>query len=244
MPLIRQFPKLFIQALVLGLFSLLNISGCESRSGLSADTAMTDIPLDITSTEPAILGVVDKSAVVNIRLIQADFQGRTRSYWLYVPPKLPSGPVPMLMVLHGTGSNGQQMLYMGDFVRHATNKQYIVVAPNAVGGAFNDGSGRIDKTAIDTTLMDVDDVAFLVELQKRLSIEYPINAAKTLLVGFSSGGAMTQRVALQQGTAFSAYVSVSGHLWADGEKSVPARPLLLIFGDSDPLNSVNGGGVY
>jgi polyhydroxybutyrate depolymerase len=214
---------------------------------------MADNTPENTSAQPPVPIDADSSTVVKLRLLQADFQGRIRSYWLYVPAKLSSGPVPMLMVLHGTGSSGQQMLHMGDFIQHATNNQYIVVAPNALGRAFNDGSGRIngvssdstvaDKADIDTRLTEVDDVAFLVELQKRISVEYPIDPAKNHLAGFSSGGAMTQRVALQEGQAFSSYVSVGGHLWTEGEDSVPARPLLLIFGDSDPLNPIEGGAV-
>ena len=228
-------------ALLLGFLSVLNITACGSRANSPAATPATNTSLENVVQQEKVYAANAESQL-GARLLEDQFQGRSRSYWLYVPPALGNEPAPMIMLLHGTGSNGQQMLYMGDFVRHAHANNYIVVAPNALGRAFNDGSGRAGP-ANDKAPKDIDDVAFFAALKQRLSVEYAINPDKNYLVGFSSGGAMVQRVTLQQGDAFSAYVSVSGHLWAEGAESVKAQSLLLIFGDSDPLNPVDGGPV-
>jgi polyhydroxybutyrate depolymerase len=197
-------------------------------------------PLPVT-TEPAAsadTGSVQPFAVGKLQLRQTRFEDRQRSFWLYIPSDLPTAPAALLTVLHGTGSNGEQMLYMGNFVAHAEARKYVLAAPNALGRAFNEGSGRIGAD-----LLDVDDVGFLLHLNQLLQADLVLDPGKSYLAGFSSGGAMTQRVALQTDNEFSAFVSVSGHLWAPGPATLPAKPLLLIFGDSDPLNPVAGGPV-
>ncbi|MCB1646249.1 MAG: hypothetical protein KDI36_12390 [Pseudomonadales bacterium] len=169
------------------------------------------------------------------------FDGQKRSYWILIPEDLPDDPVPMLTVLHGTGGDAAGMLAMGNFEQHARNNKYILVAPQSLGRAFNEGSGRTGKE-----FLGVDDTGFINALNAFLLERLNGDRKRNFLTGFSSGGAMTQRVALSPDTAFVAFAPVSGHLWApdeEQEQPLKARHMLLIFGDSDPLNPLAGGPV-
>lgn len=172
------------------------------------------------------------------RLIEIDAPGDTRTYWLHIPDINFDNPPPLVVVLHGTGGNGERMLAIGDFVNHANSEKYVVAAPNSLGRAFNEGSGRIGKT-----FMHVDDVAFIEGVIQDVADNLPIDAGQVFVTGLSSGGAMAQRFALETEIPIAALASVSGHLWVPGRQPRIPRPLLLMFGDTDPLNPVDGGPV-
>lgn len=172
------------------------------------------------------------------RLVEIDSPDGARSYWLHIPDVNFNSSLPLVVVLHGTGGNGERILAIGDFVHHADREKYVVVAPNALGRAFNEGSGRIGKA-----FMHVDDVAFIEHVIKDVSGNLPIDPDRIFVAGYSSGGAMTQRFALETEMPVTALASVSGHLWAAERQPRIPRPLLLMFGNADPLNPGQGGPV-
>ncbi|XOV88692.1 MAG: alpha/beta hydrolase family esterase [Pseudomonadota bacterium] len=163
--------------------------------------------------------------------------GLLRTYRVYSPASIAGDTVPLLVLLHGTGSNSARMIEMADFKRHAETNRYLLVAPDALGRAFNEGAGRIGQE-----FADVDDVAFIATLITRLKKSHRVS--QVFLAGFSSGAAMVQRAVLESPGMIDAAAGVSGHLWpplvqAVSEPAVPV-PLLLLFGDADPLNPDNG----
>ncbi len=185
--------------------------------------------------------VTDENPLAGTTLVgMKTSDGNLRSYRVYEPKGLSTETVPLLIVLHGTGSNSARMIETGDFRGHADANGYLLVAPDALGRAFNEGAGRIGEG-----FLDLDDVAFMEELVARLRNTYSIS--KVFLTGFSSGSAMVQRVALESPGLADAVAGVAGHLWAPLLDTAPAVlvpvPMLLLYGDSDPLNPVRGGDV-
>lgn len=166
--------------------------------------------------------------------------GMSRSYWYFDPARGDATPRPLLIVLHGTGSNGAQMIRLGRFGAEARAQGFVLIAPNAVGRAFNDGSGRIGAD-----YADVDDVAFIDAIIKRSRKTQAIS--RVFVTGFSSGAAMAQRLALEIGNEIDGVAAIGGHLWAplldEQDQPVSPLPMLLAFGNRDPLNPVNGGPV-
>ena len=112
----------------------------------------------------------------------------------------------------------------------------LVAAPDSVGRAFNDGSGRGGPDSD-----RVDDVAFIDHMLNRLETDYRIDGNRVYATGLSSGSSMAQRLAVESSTRFAAFAGLMGHMWSKGGTPEPARPIMLIFGDSDPLNPLNGG---
>ncbi len=171
--------------------------------------------------------------------IQLNGAGTARSYQVFVPEKTGGQkPSPMLIVLHGTGSNGTQMLALGGFQDHAAEQGYILVAPNSLGLAFNEGSGRGGPD-----VKGVDDVAFIEAVADHIRARANIDGDRMFLAGFSSGGAMAQRMALQSDYPWAAITAVAGHLWVPAEGAKRPTDLLLVWGMADPLNPKDGGPV-
>lgn len=168
-----------------------------------------------------------------------DSGGNRRSYWL-LPSDAIDRPRPLLIVLHWTGGSGAQMVQLGKFAEHARRHGYLLVAPDALGQAFNDGSGRIGRD-----YETVDDVLFLRDVIEDVRAAHRIS--QVFVAGFTSGAAMAQRLAAEAPDAIDAAAGVAGHLWpplfAVAPRTAQPVPLLLIFGDSDPLNPLSGGPV-
>ena len=66
--------------------------------------------------------------------------GRNRHYRLFVPTGV-EGPLPLVVVLHGGGSNGKQMEGYTKFNDAAQREGLIVIYPDAMDGNWNDGRG-------------------------------------------------------------------------------------------------------
>ncbi|MFT4711758.1 MAG: poly(3-hydroxybutyrate) depolymerase [Candidatus Azotimanducaceae bacterium] len=131
------------------------------------------------------------------------------------------------------------MLYMGDFVAHAEKHKYILLAPNAQGTAFNDGSNRVEPEFRSTS-----DTGFLIALNAYLESKLATDTNKNYLAGFSSGASMAQRIVAESQGQFAAVISVSDHYWGPELGEVFPVSMLFIFGDSDPLNPMRGGDVF
>jgi polyhydroxybutyrate depolymerase len=161
-----------------------------------------------------------------------------RGYLVHVPKINSRAPSPLVIVLHGTGSNGTGMLHLGNFINSSEQHQYIVAAPNSLGVAFNEGSGRIGAD-----LNQVDDTAFIKSVITDISKRAKIDPGKVFVVGFSSGAAMAQRLAVELDDEVKAVAAVSGHLWVKQTPIKRPRSMLLVFGTKDPLNPITGGTV-
>ena len=180
--------------------------------------------------------------------------GHKRSYWLYIPtdlamthdnleldhsePDEQEAPA-ILTVLHGSHQTGEIMIYMGGFETHAEDHRYVVLAPDAIGTSFNDGSKRIDPE-----YRSIDDSGFIVSLNNHIQSSLSTDTAKNYLAGFSSGASMTQRVVAESLGEFTAAVSVADHYWGPEMSDTSPLSMLFIFGDSDPLNPIKGGSVF
>lgn len=172
--------------------------------------------------------------------VSLHFDKRDRSYLVHVPKSYDgSKAVPLLVALHGTNMVGKHMLDHTDLVRKSEETGFVLVAPNAVGNAFNDG---LDRTPERNAVADVGFIEAVADDAKK---RYKIDAAKVYVAGFSNGGSMVQRIAVESQYDFAGLVSVAGHLRvAKADRVLRPRPLLLVFGTADPLNPVAGGQVY
>ncbi len=128
---------------------------------------------------------------------------------------------------------------MGDFQVHAEKHKYVLLAPDSMGTAFNDGSNRTEPA-----YRKIDDTNFIVSLNRYIQSELLTNRNQNYLAGFSSGASMAQRVVAESEGEFSAVVSVADHYWGPETTDIPPVSMLFIFGDSDPLNPVAGGDVF
>lgn len=148
----------------------------------------------------------------------------TRTYLEYVPASYNSNsPAPVLFVLHGLGDDMNNMFTATGFKAIADQHGWIVITPQAldipislmgytmpVGAAWNSG---ISASVLGTNLTlseGVDDSGFLMAILDDLIAHYNVDQSNVFCTGFSMGGFMSNRLAIEHGDRLKAIASVSG----------------------------------
>jgi len=170
------------------------------------------------------------------------FDGRERTYRLYVPARRASA-APVLLVLHPALFTGATMeaITAGGFDRRADATGALIVYPDGVEQHWNDG-----RESTPAARAHVDDVGFLRALVAALAARYPIDPARIYVSGFSNGGMMTLRLACQAADLFAGFVAVAASLGEELARQChpqPPRPVAIIDGTADPLVPYGGGTV-
>jgi polyhydroxybutyrate depolymerase len=166
------------------------------------------------------------------------YGGLTRSYQVYVPAAYtPGSPVPVVLNLHGYGSNNTQQMSYGTFSAIADTANFLVLAPQ--GSA--DGGGTAHWNANWGT--GVDDIGFINALLDTISNNYSVNQDRVYSTGMSNGGFMSLTLAGQLDSRIAAVASVTGTM---SILQIPANtvtrpvPVMQIHGTNDPTVAYNG----
>ena len=165
------------------------------------------------------------------------YQGLTRQYFLYVPDRVPL-PAPLVFVLHGGGGTAAQLREHAGFDALADAHGFIVVYPDGMDHAWNDGAPFRES--------DVDDVGFIAALIDAVSAEQPIDPARVYASGISNGGFMSLHLACVLPERFAAVAAVTAGLRPFDEVPCPTTlpvGVLVMNGTADPLVPYDGGTV-
>lgn len=164
--------------------------------------------------------------------------GITRTYSFYVPASyVPGNAVPMVIGLHGTGSNGNQFAQYRDFRPIADTANFIMVHPDGstlLGLTFWNYDNILGST--------VDDVGFLEALIDTISAYYTINQNRIYCTGMSNGSFMCYSLACQS-DRFAAMAGVTGSMSVNMYNNCnPSRPIptMHIHGTNDGTNPYLG----
>jgi polyhydroxybutyrate depolymerase len=172
--------------------------------------------------------------------------GLTRRYRVHVPASyVPSRPTPVLLSFHGGGGNMDMQANDAYYGLTSKSEQagFVAVFPNGTGmlatgkmGTWN--AGRCCAHARDE---NVDDVGFVRELLRRLSLQLNVDRARVFASGMSNGAMMSYRLACEMPEAFKAIAAVAG---TDNTQScTPKLPVsvLHIHAKDDELELFDGG---
>lgn len=176
------------------------------------------------------------------RLLVTD---RERSFFDFVPPRVSDHPA-LLLIFHGSGGDGRRVRRLFDysFDRIAERKGFIVVYPNGFEGHWNDCRREARTSA---KLQHVDDVAFSRALVDHFAHSRGVDTTRVFAAGFSNGGQMALRLAMEAPDLLRGVAAVAASLPAGGNMDCwpRGRPLsvLLMNGTDDPVNPYNGGPV-
>jgi polyhydroxybutyrate depolymerase len=178
--------------------------------------------------------------VASLEMITHD--GLQRTYRIFVPAdSATSGPLPLVVVLHGGQGSSDQIEQFTSFTPLAAEVGFAVVYPDGVQNEWNDGR----ETRFGTTEpLDTDDVGFLLAMLEQVAQNYPIDPDAIFLTGASNGGMMTFRMACEVPGVFAAIAPVMSSLidelvtlCDDG----PPVPMMLIHGTNDRFVPYGGG---
>ncbi len=157
-----------------------------------------------------------------------------RAYDVFAPSNAPG--MPLVIVLHGGGSNGAQTRRLTHFDELATRERFVVVYPEGVAHHWNDGR--------DSVATGADDVAFIRSLIDEMAQRYAIDRKRVYVTGISNGGMMSYRLACDLSDQIAAIAPVAGEL-PQNVACTPKVPIsvLAINGTADPIVPYNGGEV-
>lgn len=152
---------------------------------------------------------------------------------------------PLVLALHGTGGDADRLrAYLGGALERAANEHgWLVAYPEAVDGRWNDcrRAGSRARTA------GIDDVGFLRAVVRRLARTRGADPGRVFLLGYSGGGHMAFRVALEDGSLARGMAVFGASLPTDPELLCrdTGEPVatLLVNGHRDLINPVGGGDV-
>lgn len=165
--------------------------------------------------------------------------GVEREYWLYVPDSL-CAQRPLVFMLHGYGGKAEG--YFPAMTECASRHGFVLCCPQ---GLKDPGKGRSGWNVGYPSQKGwkMDDVAFLLALQKKLQREYGLNKANTCLSGMSNGGEMCYLMAHMHPEKFAAIVSLSGLTMEWIYKGLEPRgavPFVEIHGTADRTSRWEG----
>jgi len=169
------------------------------------------------------------------------YEGVKHSFFVCLPEKAQGAP--LVIMLHGSGMSGERFQSETKFEEEANALGYAVCyvtgAANAKAGMYNAGwnYGRFS--------VGNNDIGFLKALVEFLEDKYEFDDERTYCAGFSNGGWMNYRLAMEAPEVFEACVSVAGEmsegLWKNKADSVDIG-FMQITGEKDEGVPQNANG--
>jgi polyhydroxybutyrate depolymerase len=163
-----------------------------------------------------------------------------RTFLVHVPASyVPGQPVPLVISLHGTGSDGAGNEQRTDFSSVADTANFIVAYPDGTRETFTQLRFWNYGPPLSSS---VDDVGFLEALIDTLSAQYSINQNRVYCCGMSNGSFMSYYMACQS-NRFAAVGGVTGSMSTAMYSSCsPARPtpVIHVHGTDDNVNPYTG----
>ncbi len=177
-----------------------------------------------------------------------EVDGIERSYTVFVPEAATSametGPVPVLVALHGAGDTAENFLHATGLETTAGDNALLVVAPTGYNKGWfvqtNEGWPGTDGNSSSFA----NDIYLLDGLLEDLDGGYRLDAERFYLVGHSRGAGMTALVLMGSGqigwtSPFAAYGVNAGYDPAQGglpaADADPKRPAWVIHGGADTV---------
>ncbi len=188
-----------------------------------------------------------------VSMIYSTWNGIARQTVLYTPPKFKPGS-PLVIVLHGTTltpiSQPPTLVYhyMG-WDQLSDANQILVAQPISTWKPLaNKSGGSFFWESIGTETYfptPPDDSGFIANLVTTLQQQYQTDPKRTFVMGFSSGGMMAQRMAVEHAELFAAAAPFSGTVWVHNTATLtePSQPVSVIefHGDDDTTIPFCGG---
>ena len=188
------------------------------------------------------------------------WDGQERQYLEYVPTSYSEAvAAPVLFMLHGMGDDINNFFQATQIRNVAEEQGWIIICPQALdftyaipglgsqdfGTCWNVGSTiSVDFSSMGIPLSfdvtvneDADDEGFLMAALEATKAEYNVDQNKIFFAGFSLGGFMSHRMAIQHGDIINSIAAVSGVIGNDLTTLTPVDNVnvLQFFGTNDEM---------
>jgi len=152
--------------------------------------------------------------------------GLERKYYLFKNEE-GNKAAPLIVNLHGYGSNARQQRIYSQMNKYALKKNISIVYPEGINRSWNVGWDVNNKTQ---------DIGFIYALLDTLIANYNIDTNRIYVCGFSNGGMMVNKLALEPENRFAAFGNVAGILLLNEDgapKTMKPTPMMHIHGTED-----------
>ncbi|HEX6224826.1 MAG TPA: PHB depolymerase family esterase [Chryseolinea sp.] len=168
----------------------------------------------------------------------------TREYYVHVPKSYNAiDALPVVFMLHGSGGSGERFYNISGWKDVGEAQNILTVFPSAAQYpcVLDDGIQKRRAEKWNCYGLELcngetpqDDVKFLTQIIDELKHRYMIDEKRIYIAGFSNGGEMAARTAIELSDKIAAVVACAGALPTD-TTFVPTRklPILLQAGNSD-----------
>ena len=148
-------------------------------------------------------------------------EDRERTFRLYLPENYDGEEaVPLIVVLHPAGGNGDLMAQITGFDALAERDGAIVVYPEGPFGYWDYGAGLPGWEAVPDVL---DDPGYVVGLVTWLQTEFNIDPERIYAVGFSNGARMAFRMGCEMPDTFAGIAAVAATISDEVTTNCPAE---------------------
>ena len=161
------------------------------------------------------------------------FAGVPRTFSVIVPPTYSGSPTPVVVSMHGLGSNSFQQLVLTGIQEDAATNGYIVVAPDAAGAAW--------QLPLDGASPASTDVDFINAVVGQVESQVCVDTTRRYASGMSLGSAMTFLLACQPQPIFAAFGGVGASFYRPVCDAAPPAPIIYFHGTDDQTVPFAGG---
>ncbi|KAH9824033.1 Alpha/Beta hydrolase protein [Melampsora americana] len=177
-----------------------------------------------------------------------NFSDSSRTVSFFVPNSLIGvRNLPLLIAFHGSTEDGEifrsRTTGFG-YDQLASQEGFIVAYPTGYKGNWNDSRRAVNYPA---KVENINDIAFTKAIIDFAHKRWSTSLAKTLIAGYSNGGHMCYRLALELGSSLISGVAIhcANLPTSDNSDCIPiqsdAIPICIINGTADPVNPWIGG---
>ena len=179
--------------------------------------------------------------------------GNSREYYVHVPESYNKNTkTPVVFMLHGTSGDGNKFYNISGWKEVGEVENIITIFPSS--GQYciiDDGvTKNITKWNVYpgtytycSGVNPMNDIKFFRQIISELHQNFNVDIKKTYLVGFSNGGQMAFRSAVEMGDVFAAIVGSAGWYGATDTTFVPVRreiPITFQLGNKDEVSLGSG----
>lgn len=153
------------------------------------------------------------------------------------------GNHPLLILLHGYGSDAQETLEGFDAYDEADERGVVMLAPEGHEDFADEKFWNATETCCDHANEGVDDVGYLSDLIEEAVERYAVDPERIFLLGISNGAFMAHRMACDRGQRVRSIVSFNGGTTMEPEDCAPDDPVEIVHvhGTEDEVIAYDGG---
>lgn len=218
----QHFPRILVSALV-----LTAVAACTPTESQAGETTATAAQASTGSGT-----VATHSTAID---------GLERTWTTYTPAGVDAATAPVMILLHGTGDTGDGFRSgIGpDFEKLADERGFTLAYPDGYQNNWNECRRDGDWPAKER---DLDDVGLMREIVQTVGTSEPVYA-----VGFSSGGHMAMKLALEAPDLVTSVAVVAANPPTPDNQGCDlgnrGMPMMFVQGREDPINPLEGGEV-